>query len=104
MKKLIAIILLIALLCTTASAELWGRLAVVIDVDVETAEIAVVDEIGHIFLFSSEDPEEWDLFDSCILILDDMNTLTIKDDEVVAVTYIGQASIEQIIWICKEVL
>ena len=104
MKKLIAIILLCALLFTTANAELWGRLAVVIDVDIETAEVAAVDELGNIFVFVSEDPEEWDAFDACILILDDRNTLTIRDDEVMAVTYIGQASIEQIIWICKEVL
>jgi hypothetical protein len=96
MKKLIALLILISILTTAASAELYARNATVIETDVETSEVVAVDYLGQIWAFYSEDAFEWDPFDSCILIFD--------SGEVVACTYTGQADIETIIWICQEIL
>lgn len=96
MKKLIALLLLISIMMTAASAELYARNAVIIETDPETETVAAIDDFGDIWVFYSEDAYEWDLFDSCILIFD--------SGEVIAATYTGQADIERIIWICEEVL
>lgn len=96
MKKLIALLILISILTTAASAELYARNAVIIDTDVETGTVVAIDNFGDIWAFYSDDAYEWDLFDSCILIFD--------SGEVIAATYTGQADIERILWICEEVL
>ena len=95
MKKLIALLILISILATAASAELYARNAVIIDTDPETETVAAIDDFGDIWVFYCEDTYEWDLFDSCILIFD--------SGEVIAATYTGQADIERIIWICEEI-
>lgn len=87
MKKVIAIIIAIIALFTTATAELYPMTAKVVEVDYDTDTVTVETFTG--FLFAFEGCEDWAIGDCASLIMDDNGTEKIFDDEIVMAQYGG---------------
>lgn len=90
MKKL-AIILMIVLtmtaLCGTASAALYPETARVVEINYDD-DIVIVETFSG-FLFAFQGCEDFCVGDGVSMIMDDLNTEKIFDDEIVMVHYCG---------------
>ena len=58
---------------------------VVYELDHDTDEVVCETETGNLYAFYGI--EDWEINDSCILIMDDMGTKNIKDDEIIRAFY-----------------
>lgn len=63
----------------------YARGAVVIDLDRENDVVVVEDCVGYTWEFT--ECEDWFIGDGCVMVMDDMGTETIFDDEIVNVHY-----------------
>lgn len=63
-----------------ASAEFYPRVAVVEDVDEVNNIVLFVDSVG--FVWEWEGVEDWEIGDTAALMMDDMDTATVFDDEI----------------------
>ena len=89
MKKLIALTLtLIALLtAVNACADIYPAVGVVFDLDYEN-DLVVFEDFNQ-NLWVVEGIEDWDFGDIGALLMDDMETESIYDDEIVLARYAG---------------
>lgn len=89
MKKLTAVILTIITLLTVASAcaDLYPAVGVVFDIDYENNLVIFEDYEQN--LWAIEGIEDWEIGDIGALLMDDMDTKSIYDDEIVLVRYAG---------------
>ena len=89
MKQLIGILIwiLLCILFVKCSAETYPATMVVVSVDYDADEVALLDYNGDVWLiFGCED---WSVYDIAAAIMDDHDTATIYDDEVISVRYDG---------------
>lgn len=87
MKKLISLILVLVSLAGIASANIYPAATKVIDVDHTLDFVSFQDANGHVFVqFGAED---WMIGDTAALMLNDMSTPNVEDDEVVMAIYNG---------------
>ena len=89
MKKLTAMILTIIALLTTVSAcaDMYPAVGVVFDIDYENNLVIFEDYTQN--LWAIEGIEDWEIGDIGALLMDDMDTESIYDDEIVFVRYAG---------------
>lgn len=90
MTKTLTITITIILLCAIAvpaCASLYPTVCVVTDLDYENDLVIIEDCTGNLWVF--EGIEDWDLGDIVGLIMNDMETPTIEDDEIVMMRYCG---------------
>ena len=73
--------------CGLASAEAYPLTAVVVSLDYDADVVEVEDYVGNVWAFDS--CEDWQLLDVCSMVMDDNDTATIYDDEIVTVYYDG---------------
>ena len=89
MKKLIALALtMIALLtAVSACADVYPAVGVVTDLDYEN-DLVIFEDCNH-DLWAMEGIEDWSIGDIGALLMDDMETTSIYDDEIVDIRYAG---------------
>lgn len=81
------VLCVVAALIGLAKAETYPATMVVVSVDYDADEVALLDYNGDVWvIFGCED---WSVYDIAAAIMDDHNTATIYDDEVVSVRYDG---------------
>ena len=83
------------LLCACNSTEVQAKTikidrlyimeTVVYEFSHETDEVVVETETGNLYAFYGI--EDWELGDRCVLVMDDMGTESIKDDEIIRTFY-----------------
>jgi hypothetical protein len=88
MKKIFVLVLMCALICSTASAAVYPAVGVVFELDRENDLVVFEDCTGN--LWAMEGIEDWMVGDIGALLMNDMETNTIYDDEIVMVRYAGQ--------------
>ena len=101
MKKLIAIILVLFALTTTAEAELYYRFGNVVDLEYDTDCVTADDGMGNLWEFYGVD---WFYTSDLIIMLIDDNTTPdyIYDDAVVNAYTITAEDAEQLVRILRE--
>lgn len=89
MKKLTAVILTIVTLLTVTSAcaDLYPAVGVVFDIDYENNLVIFEDYEQN--LWAIEGIDDWEIGDIGALLMNDMDTESIYDDEIVLVRYAG---------------
>lgn len=88
MKKLVCLILVLVSLVTVGHAEVYPAVSTVIDVDHNLDFVAFETLSGHVYvMFGAED---WMVEDVAALLLDDMGTERVDDDEIVMALYNGR--------------
>lgn len=90
MKKLIALVVMIALMTSVACAEIYPLIAVVVELDTENDLILFEDDTHEIW--AMEGIEDWFVDDIAILLMDDMETEDFHDDEILRAFYVGYVS------------
>ena len=81
------LVALVVLVGSHASAETYPVTMVVVSVDYDADEVALLDYNGDIWVIFGCD--DWSVYDIAAVIMDDHDTTVIYDDEVVNVRYDG---------------
>lgn len=86
---IIVILIIMAIACITCDAEarhkLYALTTVVVNVDYDNDVVTVEDFNG--FLWEFENCDDWFEGDCCSMVMDDMGTEIIFDDEIISVRY-----------------
>lgn len=90
MKKFIMILALaLVLSISMAYADIYPTTVIVRDFDYQYDLVICEDYNGNEWIF--EGIEDWDIDDMISMIMDDMDTSIIEDDEIIMVRYSGYA-------------
>lgn len=88
MKKIaIIVILTFALTIGVSCADIYPMTAIVRELDYTNNLVICEDFNGNEWIF--EGIEDWDIDDIASMIMSDMSTLTIEDDEIIMIRYSG---------------
>ena len=90
MKKInvvLVVMLVLTVLCGVARAEMYPLTGVIVSLDYDADVVEVEDFNGNRWAF--EGCEDWELYDVCSMIMEDNNTTSIYDDEIVQTHYSG---------------
>lgn len=86
--KIAAIVAAAAMLASQASADIYHSAGRVVVLDALTDTVIVEDGAGN--LYSFQGVEDYCLFDMVALLMDDCNTESILDDEIIFARYAGR--------------
>lgn len=92
MKKMIGLVMILVTLCSVASSEVYPAVGVVYELIQETDTVVFEDYNGNLWLM--EGIEDWKVGDIGALLMDDMETASIYDDEILEARYAGYISEE----------
>lgn len=87
MKKIIVALMACALIVTTATAEVYPQTFLVMEVDYSNDIVTMIDFNGNEWII--EGAEDWMEGDIASAIMEDNNTITIYDDEIITLRYSG---------------
>jgi len=85
---LVVVIILSALLCSIANAEIHVNCGTIIKIDQKNDTIEIMDMNGEIWQIYYE--YGWKINDKVIMFMNDLNTISIYDDEIVNIRPISQ--------------
>ena len=86
-KMLLVVMVLTMVMAMTCKAETYPLTTVVVDVDRMEDVVTVIDFNGNEWQFDG--CEDWFVGDVCSMVMDDMNTDIVYDDEIVDLRYDG---------------
>ena len=88
MLAIMMMMVLFSLVCIAVAepATTYIKMSVVVACDEETEEITVIDTTGNYWIFYGND---WCIGDIAILLMNDANTETLYDDEIIETYYGG---------------
>lgn len=87
MRKVVVMLLVALLVCGMASAEIYPNTYIVVAVDQQEDVIVLEDFNGNVWVW--EGAEDWFVGDVASALMDDQNTGSIYDDEILMLRYTG---------------